>query len=490
MVVQSISSVFADRARTAPDQVLVTDTTGATTAGEIDERANRLARLLHKHHVQRDDLVEVALPNGVDFVVACLAIWRAGATPMPFEPAMRADERATLRELAQPTVVIGASASASVPVVTESDALEVSAGRLPDIWSSSWKAPASSGSTGVPKIVVSQTPALVDPEAPVAAFVPRQAKQLVCSPLWHSTAFTYAFRGLTAGHTLVIEPHFDEHRFLRLVAEHRITWTVLSPPSIRRLLRLPESERHRHDLSSLESVLHLGARCPAPDKQALIAWLGAERVVEVYAGSESNGLTMATGSQWLHHPGTAGKPIGGTELEIRLRDGSVAAAGVAGTIWMRRGSAPSYRYLGAPGRRRADGWDTLGDVGYVDDDGYLYVLDRESDIIRRGSDHLYPADVEQCLAELPGVDSAVAFAEAGPDGRSQLSVTIETAAHTCPAELVAQYIERHFGAQWRPARIMFTDTPLRNDAGKIRRRAPAGNSLRGPARPTDERTPR
>ncbi|MDY6810939.1 MAG: AMP-binding protein, partial [Actinomycetota bacterium] len=398
MTRQPISAVLAHRARVTPDDVLVTDRTGAASAAEIDARVTRVARLLLDHDVRRDDRVVVSLPNGIGFVVACFAIWRAGATPLPLSPGLSDDERAVLEDIAEPRAAFGRRpVRPDIAWVDEAQAAGLSDDPLPDRWAHSWKAPTSSGSTGRPKVIVSSAPALVDPDAAITPFVPWQATQLVSSPMWHSTAFTYAFRGLTAGHRLVIEPAFDELGFLHAVERHKVTWAVLSPPSIRRLLRMPAQVRRRHDLSTLASVLHLGGRCPVPDKHALIDWLGAERVIEVYAGTESNGLTMIGGDEWLSRPGSVGKPISNTRIRITAADGTPAAPGEIGEIWMQRGPDAAYRYLGAPSRRTRDGWDTLGDLGYLDADGHLFVIDRAADVIHRNGATIYPADIEQAF---------------------------------------------------------------------------------------------
>ncbi|AZG47100.1 AMP-binding protein [Gordonia insulae] len=480
MTRQPISAVFADRARTAPEDVIVVDRTGPATAAEIDTRATRVARLLLDRGVRRDDRVIVSLPNEIGFVVACVAIWRVGATPMPMSPELPDDERAQIEDIARPTAAFGRRpARAEIAWVDEDHAGALSDDRLPDTWAHSWKAPTSSGSTGRPKVIASTAPALVDPDAAVASFVPQHAIQLVSSPLWHSTAFTYAFRGLTAGHRIVLEPSFDERAFLAAVERHRVTWAVLSPPSVRRLLRLPESARAERDLSSLQSILHLGGRCPAPDKYALLDWLGPGRVVEVYAGSESNGLTMVTGGDWLSRPGTVGRPVGGTEISIRHTDATPAQTGDIGTIWMRRGMSSAYTYLGAPSRRTDDGWDTLGDIGYLDDDGYLFVIDRAADVIRCGDATVYPADVEQAFEEHPMVRGAVAVGEPGPHGVHGLTVVVDVADAEVTAAALHAFARRRLPEVARPQRICLTHRPIRNDAGKIRRRALAGCSRYG-----------
>lgn len=474
MARRPISAVIADRARLRPDDIVVRERSGTATAAELDTRATRVARLLIRHGVRRDDRVMISLPNGIGFVVACIAIWRVGATPMPLDPGLADDERATIERLAQPVAAFGrVPIHSGIVHVSETQAHSMSTARLADRWSHCWKAPTSSGSTGAPKVIASSAPALVDPDAPVAAFVPHRATQLVTSPMWHSTAFTYAFRGLTAGHRLVIEPAFEPTAFLDCVERHRVSWAVLSPPSIRQLLRLPSAERDRRDLTTVDSILHLGGRCPEPDKRALIEWLGADRVVEVYAGSESNGLTMIRGDDWLDHPGSVGRPIGGTEIRIRSDDGAVVGPGTPGTIWMRRGDQRSYRYVGAASRRTSDGWDTLGDIGYLDHNGYLTVLDREADTIDRDGTTLYPADIEQVFESHPLVRGAVAVGEAAHDTTS-LTVLADIADSTLTVDDLAHFAALRLDRAARPDRICLTRRPLRNDAGKIRRRAVAG----------------
>ena len=489
MASQSFSSIIADRARREPDTVVVVDAAGATTMAELDRRATRLARALIDLGVARDDLVEVLLPNSTEFIVACVAAWRAGATPMPLDPNMISSERTELEYLARPSVVIGPPGTHRwIPTVDETTVDETtarsdSATPLPDVWPRSWKALATSGSTGRPNIVRTTRPALTDPDLPATSFIPHTATQLITSPLWHSTAFTYGLLGLLTAHRIIIMPQFDETSFLDAVEEHRVTWTAVSPPSIRRLLRLPESDRARRDMSSLETLLHIGGRCPEPDKRALMDWLGPERVIEVYAGSESNGITVARGPEWLDHPGTVGQPLSSTTITIRRADGSAAPTGEIGNIWMRVDAEPLYHYLGAHSRRTADGWDTLGDLGWVDDDGYLYVADRAADIIVRRGSTIYPADIEQILEQHPDVRGAVAFGEPGDDGADTLAVLVDIADAQVSTTALSDHIVERLGPQARPDRITVTHDHIRNDAGKIRRRALMGCGV--PARRHD-----
>lgn len=457
---QSFSRIISARAAAEPDAVVVVGATGALTAAEWDVRSNRLARAVLASGVRRNDLVAISLPNCVEFVIAAAAVWKAGATPHPVSPQLPSGERAELEKLGRPALAIGAApALKSIPHLPAGFSPRQSGAELPDAWADCWKAPTTSGSTGRPKIVKAAAPAVTDPSHQVAPFLPREAVHLVTSPLWHSAAFTYAFRGLMTGHRLVLADSFDEHRFCELVDRHGVTWALLSPNMIHRLLRVAD----RTGVTSLETVLHMGARCAPADKRALIDWLGPDRVTEVYAGSESNGLTMITGSEWLQRPGSVGKPLGDTELRIERADGSEASHGEVGHIWMRRGDRPAYSYIGARSRRTADGWDTLGDLGSVDADGYLTVVERADDVIVLAGHTIYPSRVEHALEAHPAVRSAVVFADGdriaavaeSDDGASTDEIREFASARLTPAEV--------------PSRIQLTRTPVRNDAGKVRR---------------------
>jgi bile acid-coenzyme A ligase len=457
---QSFSRVISARAAADPDAAVVVDAAGALTAAELDVRSNRLARAVLASGVRRNDLVAISLPNTVEFVVAAAAVWKAGATPHPVSPQLPSGERAELERLGRPALAIGAAPTLkSIPHLPAGFSPRQSGAELPDTWADSWKAPTSSGSTGRPKIVKANAPALADPAQRVAPFLPLHAVQLVTSPLWHSAAFTYAFRGLMTGHRLVLAETFDEHRFCELVDRHQVTWTLLSPNMIHRLLRVGDLS----PVPTLTTVLHMGARCAPEDKRALIDWLGPDRVTEVYAGSESNGLTMITGSEWLQRPGSVGRPLSGTEIRIEHADGSKASCGEVGHIWLRRGEQPAYTYLGGTSRRTAEGWDTLGDLGSVDEHGYLTVVDRADDAVVLAGHTIYPSRVEHAIEAHPAVRSAVVFADGDriaavaetSDGASADDIRRFAAARLTPAET--------------PSRIHLTRTPVRDDAGKVRR---------------------
>ncbi|MBO3087142.1 AMP-binding protein [Cellulomonas dongxiuzhuiae] len=474
----SISRVVSRLADADPDRVVLVTAEETLTARELDRRSNRYARHLLAHGVARDDLVTVSLPNGAAMVVVCVAIWKAGATPQPVSPGRTPQELAAVVRVARPAVTVGCAVE-GVPALGTVPGDELDDGPLPDTWARAWKAPTSSGSTGAPKVVVAAAPALLDPDVPVAAFLPLAATQLVSGPLTHSASFTYAFRGLLTGHRLVVLPRFDAHAWLDAVERHRVTWATLVPTTMHRLLRLPAEQRDVSRLTSLETVLHLGSPC-APDlKERFLDWLGPERVVEVYAGSESNGLSMIRGDEWLRHRGSVGRPVGGTQVRVLRDDGTPARPGETGLVWLRRGDSPTYRYLGTPGRRTADGWDTLGDLGHVDADGYLWITDRDDDVIVRGGERVHPVEVERVLERHPAVRSAAAYGVPDEEYGQHVEAVADVGSADVDGATLRAFAAAHLDAPRRPTVVHVVRVPVRDDAGKVRRRDLAARHFRG-----------
>ncbi|WP_299055408.1 AMP-binding protein [uncultured Nocardioides sp.] len=443
----TISRAPALLAERDPDGVALRSGRRVVTRRALVDLADGVARRWVAEGLGVDDVVVLGCGDPVDLVLAAVATWRAGATPLPLAPGLAPGERAALLDLARPARV-------------EDGPLDLTPGRagapLPDRAASSWKVAASSGSTGRPKLVRAAAPARVDPDRPVAAFVPRDAVQLVASPPHAGAGFVYATRGLTSGHELVLMPSFDAGEWLRLVAGHRVTWSVLSPTTMRAIARHPD--RATADVSSLESVLHVGARCPEPLKRDWLAWLGPSRVVEVYAGTESAGVAMIGGEDWLLHPGSVGRGVGGTRFRVVRPDGGDCAPGEVGEILMRR-DAPTYTYVGAAAQDR-HGWHSLGDAGRTDADGWLWVLDRLDDLVDVDGHRVAPADVEAALLEHPDVGSAVVVGRGGG-----LHAVVQ-----CPdLDAVRAWAATRLDPPHLPTGWEAVPHPLRDDAGKARR---------------------
>ncbi|MCH1866703.1 AMP-binding protein [Nocardioides sp. CFH 31398] len=437
-----------------PDAVALRADDGTTTTRrELDRLTDRVARRWVVDGVRPDALVALGCPDPVDLVLAAVATWKAGATPMPVPPGLPAAERTAVLDLAAPALVVDGPLDRAGP----SDGPP-----LPAHAASSWKVAASSGSTGRPKLVRATAPARVDPDRAVAPFVPHRAVQLVAAPPHAGAGFVYALRGLMTGHELVLMPAFDPGRWLDLVARHRATWAVLSPTSMRAVLEHPE--RPAADVDSLTSVLHLGARCPRWLKRGWLDWLGPDRVDELYAGTESSGLALIGGREWLAHPGSVGRGVGGTRFRVVRADGSDCAPGETGEVLMRR-DRTTYDYVGSP-RTDRDGWHTLGDAGRLDAEGRLWVLDRLADVVRVDGVLVAPSDVEEVLGEHPAVRSVLAVGVEDGDGTGLRAVV-----ETDDLDAVRRWAVGRLRPPQLPVAWETATGPLRDVAGKARRAA-------------------
>lgn len=440
------------------------------TRAELDAVTNRLARGFASLGVGGGDYVTIVVPNSLDWVYAVLACWKLGAVPQPLSARLPDAELAALLELRRPALLVGGADPTGVTVSAGTDvALGFSDAPLPEAVSPVWKSMASGGSTGRPKLIEAGN----DSRVPAAIGAPLGAQDgdvtLISVPLSHNTGFTTYAVGLLGGHHLVVMPRFDPHEFLRLVTEHAVTFLTTVPTIMQRLLPVYRSNPDAYDLSSIRRFWHLAAPCPPVVKQAWIDLLGPEKVWELYGGTELQALTFISGEQWLTHPGSVGVVVAG-EMKVLDDDGNECPPGVAGEIYMRPapGSRPTYRYVGSTAKS-CDGWDSLGDLGYFDADGFLYLNDRRVDMFTVGGRNVYPAEIESALAQHPEVLSSLAVGVPDDDLGQVPHVIVqadgldETDVLTFLAGRVAPYKV--------PRTVEFTDRPLRDDAGKARRSA-------------------
>ena len=276
---------------------------------------------------------------------------------------------------------------------------------LPDAISPAWKAPTSGGSTGRPKLIVAGQPASIDDEARPDLLIQPDGCMMMPGPLYHNGPIVWACDALLAGNHVVVLPRFDAESTLAGIEEHRADIAYLVPTMMKRIWRLPLDVRQGYDLSSLRLIWHLAEPCPPWLKEAWIEWLGPERIFELYAGTEGQTATVITGAQWLEHRGSVGRPLNGS-VSITDEEGNEVPAGVEGEVWLKSVlESPTYHYIGAEARTREGGWESLGDNGWLDADGYLYLGDRTTDMILTGGSNVYPAEVESAIAEHPAVES-------------------------------------------------------------------------------------
>ncbi|MBK5306795.1 MAG: AMP-binding protein [Frankiaceae bacterium] len=472
MTVMSIGRALSWHAEQDPDRISVTDAAGAVTRRELDLRSNRLARAYAGLGVGKDDLVTIGLPNSVEYFVSCAAIWKLGAVPQPVSAGLPAAELSVLVDLADPALLVGLEHPGRAAVPAGFDASGYDDGPLPDAIGFSWKAPTSGGSTGRPKLILSGTPGEVDPTVAAVPYIPRDGVQLVPGPLYHNGPFIYSTRGLLSGQSLVVMERFGAERVLQLVEQHRITWMLLVPTMMHRIRRLPEQVRASYDVSSLEMILHLGAPCPPWLKREWIDWLGPDRVVELYAGTESQAVTVITGREWVERPGSVGRPVLGSRIRVLDPDGRDVPTGTVGEIYMMPAGGPgtTYSYRGAE-PRSIDGWESLGDLGHVDDDGYLYLADRSADLILSGGANVYPAEVEAALDAHPAVRSSAVFGLPDEDLGERVHAVVDVAgADVSVAELMTHVSERLVRYKV-PRSVEIVHDLLRDDSGKLRRSA-------------------
>jgi bile acid-coenzyme A ligase len=450
---------------------------------ELARRSNQLARRLQALGVKAGDMVTIGLPNGVEFFEATLATWKLGAVPQPVSYRLPTPELRALIEVANPTVVIGLDPADGRPWLPGHEALDTfDDGPLPPVVSPTWKAMTSGGSTGRPKLIVTSTPAITEFVAAGGPLIRiGTGETLLCTgPLYHNGPFLFSFTALFQGGHVVVMERFDPGRALELVERYRVTFLYLVPTMMSRILRLPDEERLARDMSSVQTAFHLAAPCPPHVKHTWIDWLGPKVIAELYAGTEAQAVTVIDGDEWLAHRGSVGRVVLG-EMRVMGPDGAEAPPGTVGEIWMRPPSdRATYHYIGAKPVAR-DGWESLGDVGWFDEDGYLYLADRQTDMILVGGANVYPAEVEAALDEHPGVLSACVIGLPDEDYGNVVHAIVETCGEVSDEELRTHLAARLVSYKL-PRTFERSPEPLRDDAGKMRRSALRAARLR-PAAP-------
>jgi bile acid-coenzyme A ligase len=460
----SYAQRLRNHAESDPDHLAVTDEWRAVNRGELEQLANRTARALRARGVQEGDRVTIGLPNSIEFVATTIACWKIGATPQPVSSRLPQRELDSIIELAESRIVV-------------LEAIDVDGfddGALPDAISNPWKAMTSGGSTGRPKLIETSQPDLIDPDVPPLLLMTVDGTHLMPGPLYHNGPFMWVTTALLAGNHVVLGGRFDAERTLQLIDQYRPDSMYVVPTMMSRISKLPPEVRDKYDVSSLRVVWHLAAPCPPWLKEEWIEWLGAETIWELYAGTEAQAATIVNGVEWMQHRGTVGK-VDPEKFKIVRADGTDADAGEIGEVFMRPSadeSVSTYRYVGATARRIGGGWESLGDMGAIDADGYLFLSDRSTDMILSGGANIYPAEIEAALDEHPRVRSCAVIGLPDDD----LGNTVHAILHTDDGTPIdVDDLRTHLGERLVrykiPRTFEFTTEPLRDDAGKLRRSA-------------------
>ncbi|WP_238009109.1 AMP-binding protein [Dactylosporangium sp. AC04546] len=460
MTVVPLGRILTDLAGAAPDRPIVTCGPETVTRAELESRANRLARAYEAQGVRQGDFVTVALPNGVAFYAATFALWKLGAIPAPVSSQLPERELAAILELTRPALVVDDPGYRPDPGLSDAP---IEPDRVPP----AWKAPTSGGSTGRPKVIVSELPGAIVPTE-VADLLGQHdgGVQLVTGPLYHNAPFNFSMYGLFAGQHLVVLPKFDAVAALEAIQRYDIDWIGLVPTMMVRIWRHLEADPGRYDLSSVRQVFHGAAPCPEWLKEAWFGLVGAAAVKEMYASTEGQLTTLIDGEEWLRHRGSVGRPLLG---EVRILDpqGAPVPPGATGELYART-ATPTYRYIGAEPRTR-DGWDALGDIGRLDEDGYLYIADRRTDLVITGGANVYPAEVEAALLAHPEVVSCAVIGLPDDDLGERVHAVVQAARVT--GDDLRGFLAGRLVRYKIPRSFRFVDTPLRDDAGKVRRAA-------------------
>jgi long-chain acyl-CoA synthetase len=446
----------ATHAKATPDKpaYIMASTGESVTYRQLDERSNRCAQLFRARGLRPGDCLALCLENHPRFFEIAWAAQRSGLYYTPISSRLTAPEveyivgdcnaqlfitSAYKRDVAaalterMPRVQTRLMLDGTVPgyELYEEAVARHPAEPVPDELEGQDML-YSSGTTGRPKGVkfpltnkpVGTPPALLQLSTHLYG-TNAETIYLSPAPLYHAAPMRFCMSMHRLGGTTVIMEKFDPVEYLRLVERYRITHSQLVPTMFVRMLKLPESERRRYDLSTLRVAVHAAAPCPIPVKEQMIAWWGPI-LHEYYAGTEGNGFTAINSEEWLAHKGSVGRALLG-EIHIVDDDGNELPPGEVGTIYFAGGA--TFEYHNDPqktaGSRNAKGWSTLGDIGYVDADGYLYLTDRKANMIISGGVNIYPQEAENLLVTHPKVADVAVFGVPNLDLGEEIKAVVQ-----------------------------------------------------------------
>ncbi|MBM3658323.1 MAG: AMP-binding protein [Actinobacteria bacterium] len=470
-----LTEIAAER----PDAVdlIVVDREGnerAVTWRELETRANQIARALAARGVQSDDIVALALPSCVEHVFVTVAIWKLGATLLPLRHDLPAWEMDRMLALATPRVLVSDQHTAGCQVLTRADLAatdDLPGHALPDAVSDCVNLVASSGSTGFPKLIVTPSRGVVGGDAQQGSTKGvGPMRVLVLSPLYHVNGFAFAAPAMLEGGHVVILEKFDASRAVDLIRKHQITFTVMVPTMLQRVARLADLEPS--DFASLHRIVYGGAKVPDWVVERWLALVDPSVFVFTYGSSEKVGLVMMTGAEWPSHPGAAGLPFD-CELSIRDEAGTELPPGEIGEIHMRpTGPRRMFEYIGVPTPEpSADGYYTIGDVGWLDEDGYLYVTDRRTDMIVSGGANVFPAEVENALSEHPAVVDQVVVGVPDDEWGQRVHAILQVVDphHPPTDDELRAFCKERLASYKTPKTFEVVERVPRTEAGKLNR---------------------
>ena len=490
-------------AAATPDKpaIIVAETGAVTTYGALDAASNRVAQFFRSRELSTGDTVAFFLDNTPDYFALAWGAQRSGLRFVCISSKLTVEEVGYILADSEAKLIVASASLAPVAGALAGTAKRYCLGGSITgyaAWEDAIAAmPAtpvadgicgqamlySSGTTGRPKGIVSDTP--VDPD--IAHVTPLtmlaagyfglgpDTTYLSTAPLYHAAPLGWTMVVHKLGGTVVLMRKFDPEDALGNIERYRCNAGQFVPTHFVRMLKLPDHVRARYDVSSMKVAIHAAAPCPVPVKQAMIDWWGPV-LDEYYAGTESNGFTAIKAAEWLTHPGSVGRNIGEAKLHICDEDGNDLPAGQDGMVFFE--GPRSFRYHNDPEKtadsRNRHGWSTLGDVGHMDEDGYLYLTDRKSFMIISGGVNIYPQEIENLLVTHPKVaDVAVIGAPHDEMGEMVVAVVqpanMAEAGDALAAELTA-FCRASLSGIKAPRRIDFMADLPRHDTGKLYKR--------------------
>ena len=492
-------------AQTHPDKpaYLMAGSGETVTYRQLDAQSNRIAQLFRSLGLKAGDHIALFLENNARFFEICWGAQRAGLIYTAISSRLTAAEVDYIvsdcgARLFVTSRYLADKAAELAPLMTGVAHRYMVDGTLPGY--ESWeemvaRQPAepiadqvggydmlySSGTTGRPKGVLPVVePQPIDAESPLLTLTRKvygmseDTIYLSPAPLYHAAPLRFNMSVMRLGGTSVIMEHFDAEEFLRLIEAHKITHSQLVPTMFVRFLKLPDAVRLKHDVSSLRCAIHAAAPCPIPTKEKMIEWWGPV-VWEYYGGTEGNGLTMCNSAEWMAHKGTVGRAVIGT-LRICDEEGNELPAGESGTVYFADGR--KFEYHNDPKKtaesRHPRGWTTLGDVGYVDADGFLHLTDRKAFMIISGGVNIYPQEAENLLITHPKVMDCAVFGVPNADFGEEVKAVVQPRdmeeAGPALADQLMAFCRRHLADIKCPRSIDFEAELPRHPTGKLYKR--------------------
>lgn len=470
----SLSAILAHHAQGAPSRLAVVQDDVGVSYAELDARTNRRARWLAARGAGHGDFVTVALPNGLEFYETVFALWKLGAVPNIVPAKLARPEMEAILDIVRPRLLVGTAPAPGIPSLAAGQPIPdgYAMDSLPEVTSPHWKAMTSGGSTGRPKVIVDAMPARWDPQE---GFLLQRPGDVILNPgpLYHNAPFHCISMGMFVGATIVEMGRFDALRALQLIEAHKVNWVTMVPTMMHRIWQLGPKVLSAYSLPSLRMMLHMAAPCAPWLKQAWIDWLGAERVWEYYGTTEGIGSTIISGVDWLVHRGSVGRVRDGYEMKILDEEGRERAAGAVGEVYFRPEGGPgsTYHYLGSVSKRVGD-WETVGDLGSVDEAGYLYLADRRNDLIISGGANIYPAEVEAAIDAHPAVRGSAVIGLPDEEWGARVHAIVQSVEDAgLDEQELLDFVADRLARFKLPRSIEFTPEPLRDEAGKVRRAA-------------------